>query len=267
MPRKTRSLLEGPQHHIVLKGHNGEPILSNETDAARLLAALTAAFTAAGAAVSVLAWALLTNHMHIHVAGPIEVISKAMHHALSPYAQRRNARLGRRGRVFVDRFWSSPIHDEAYQVAVFLYTLLNHLKAGMVGSVQELVTHTRCSLVATMGHANEILPCNVAMGLELFGLTPETARRELLEALERGAEKWRQDVRMEDLDAIIQVVCARHGLLPEVVCSGARDYWYVQARREIAKLAWERLDVSAQQIATALGVNRATAWRLIQHAA
>ena len=257
MPRKARSLLEGEQHHLIIKGHNGEPIVSGASDAERLLSFLAAAFVATGGQVAVLAWALLTNHMHLMVAGPIEAVSSAMHAALGPYAQLRNVAMERRGRVFVDRFWSSPILDERYQVAAFLYTLLNPLKAGIVHTIDELAEHRFCNLGELLtGVAHPLLPGALTQALDIFGATAAAARRELLTCLDLRVQQWREHQRMESIDAIIHVVCARHGLLPETLLAGCRDHFYVRARREIADLAVARLAATDADLSRALNLSR-----------
>ena len=257
MPRKARGLLEGEQHHVIIKGHNGEPIVSGPQDAERLLVFLAAALVATGGQVAVLAWALLTNHMHLVIAGPIEAVSGAMHAALGPYAQLRNLRMERRGRLFIDRFWSSPIHDEPYQVAALLYTLLNPLKAGIVHTIDALASHRLCNLGELLGGAvHDLLPGAVAQALDIFGTDPAAARAELRTCLDLRVEKWREHQQMESIDAIAHVVCARHGLLPETLLAGSRDFFYVRARRETAALAIERLAATDADLSRALNLSR-----------
>lgn len=198
MPRKTRSLLVGEQHHVVIKGHNGESIRSDPSDAARLLSMLAAAFAATGARCA----------CSRGLSSPITCISSSRAPSKcsrAPCTTRSRPTPNCATQKSAGEAESSSTasgrtlsRDEAYQLAAFIYTLLNPLKAA----------------------------------------------------------RWHRDLQMETLDAIIEVVCARHAILPATLLRGSRDATSVLARREIAARAITLLDATDAQLARALNLSR-----------
>jgi REP element-mobilizing transposase RayT len=249
---------------VIVKGHNGEPVVSSDRDRQMLLGLLAAALALTG--VHAWAWALLTNHLHLFLRGPIGDVSRAMHRSLSPYAQGRNAGLGRSGSVFNGRFWSRPVHDDSYAVNLVAYVLLNPLKAGIVRTVSELTAYPWCSLGALVLDTPSAIPLQTPATLALFADEPTLAKERLLSHLERRAEDWRADSEMGSLPAIIRVIAARHGIPPETLCDGTRGTWFAEARRDAVIEAKVRGHTDTA-IAIALGVTRGAVWKMALRAA
>ena len=259
MPRRARRENDGVCHHVIIKGHNGEPIVGSDEDRARLAAAIDEKLSKAD--VLVWAWTLLTTHAHFFLAGSIASISLALRDALGPYAFQWNAEHGRSGRLFNDRFWSRPVHDDAYALVLCLYIHLNALKAGIVHTREELEGYRWCSLGATLRDEPAIISVDADGILPFFSAEPRAAKDVLRSCLDDRIEQWRSDCRMGNLPAIIRVVAARHGLPPETITDGTRGRWFVEARRDVVIEARAR-GYSWAAIARALGMTRGGVFKL-----
>ena len=72
------------------------------------------------------------THYHAVVDGPVERLSPALQWLQGHYAREHNARHGRRGALFAERYSSWVIHDEEHFHATLAYVLANPVRAGLV---------------------------------------------------------------------------------------------------------------------------------------
>ncbi len=88
-------------------------------------------------AVRVLAYCLMTNHIHLIL---VPSAKEGLHGVLKPfhmrYAQRINRNRGWSGHVWQGRYFSAPL-DEAYTWAAIRYVERNPVRAKMVGRAEE----------------------------------------------------------------------------------------------------------------------------------
>ena len=75
------------------------------------------------------AWCLMSNHFHLLFHGKIEDVSSCMKSLCGSYAQWFNAKSGRVGHLFQERFRSEPVCDDAYLLTVVRYIHHNPQKA------------------------------------------------------------------------------------------------------------------------------------------
>ena len=89
-------------YHVCARGAGGQLIF--ESDAARweFLELMRDCCREAG--VTVVAWCLIGNHVHLVLADYEDAMSAAMHRLLLTYARRFNKRTGRSGQLFQNRF-------------------------------------------------------------------------------------------------------------------------------------------------------------------
>ena len=87
---------------------------------------------------SVLAWALLPNHLHVLLRSEHATLSRLMHRVLGGYAGTFNRRHHRHGHLFQNRFKSIVVEDEPYLLQLVRYIHLNPLRAGLVTDVATL---------------------------------------------------------------------------------------------------------------------------------
>lgn len=123
MPRLARTVFAGVPHHITQRGNRREEVFFTEEDRKVYLGWL--AEYCERHRVDVLAYCLMTNHVHLVVVPAAEAglqgVLKPLH---MRYAQRLNRSRGWKGHVWQGRFFSSPL-DEAYLWAAMRYVERN----------------------------------------------------------------------------------------------------------------------------------------------
>ncbi len=135
MPRLPRAVFAGFPHHITQRGNRREPVFFDDED--RLLYLAWLKEYSDQHQVEVLAYCLMTNHIHL-IAVP--ATSDGLHLALKPlhmrYAQRLNRQRQWSGHVWQGRFFSSPL-DDAYLWTALRYVECNPVRAGLAERAQD----------------------------------------------------------------------------------------------------------------------------------
>lgn len=134
MPRLARRVFAGLPHHIVQRGNRREDVFFRDADRSAYLDWLSEYSRQHG--MQVLAYCLMTNHVHI-VAVPatedgLERVFRPLH---SRYAKRVNRQRDWRGHVWQGRFFSAAL-DESYLWAAIRYVERNPVRAGMVDTAE-----------------------------------------------------------------------------------------------------------------------------------
>ncbi|HEU6445099.1 MAG TPA: hypothetical protein VFL61_08595 [Gaiellaceae bacterium] len=83
------------------------------------------------------AYCLMGTHYHAVIEGTTEQLSQAFQWCQSHYAREHNARHGRKGALFAERFSSWVIHDEDHYAATIEYVLNNPVRAGLVDRAED----------------------------------------------------------------------------------------------------------------------------------
>ncbi len=132
MARAARARSESGFYHVILRG-NGRQILF-ECDADRLgfLELLRDSFREGD--ITLLAWCLMDNHVHLLVEDTREALSCTMQKVATTYALQYNTRSGHIGHVFQQRFHSFPIEDDSYLLEAMRYIHNNSSKAGVASA-------------------------------------------------------------------------------------------------------------------------------------
>jgi len=130
MPRLARTVFAKVPHHVTQRGNRRENIFFTDDDRNVYLTWL--AEYCQEHAVEILAYCLMSNHIHL-VAVPATEFS--LHRVLKPlhmrYAQRFNRQRQLKGHVWQGRYFSAPL-DEAYLWATLRYVERNPVRAGLV---------------------------------------------------------------------------------------------------------------------------------------
>ena len=116
--------------------------------------------------MSVLAWCLMENHVHLLVEDGGGVLSSAMHRLGTIYARHYNERAGRVGHLFRGRFLSSPVETESYLLEAVRYIHNNPSKAGLCPAEDYRWSSYRDYLSPG---SRETLQTSTEMVLELLG--------------------------------------------------------------------------------------------------
>ena len=187
----------------------------------------------------VLAWALLPNHFHLLARSGPAGLSKLMQRLLGGYAGAFNRRHGRYGHLLQNRFKSILVEEEAYLLELVRYLHLNPVRAGLVGTVDELdryawTGHSRLMGRVTdgwqdvdgvlahfgrrIGAARQAYRQFVWEGwnhgrrpeLQGGGIRRSQAGWQRLAAVHRGRERWAFDERVLGCGEFVEAVLAEH---------------------------------------------------------
>lgn len=135
MARQPRRPSETGVHHVMLRGVNRDAIFLEDDDFEHFLGALRDTKAISGCAV--LAYCLMTNHVHLVLRVDAEPIGVVMKRLGVRYAGWFNRKYGRVGHVFQDRFRSEPVEDDAYLTALLPYLWNNPVVAGMAARPED----------------------------------------------------------------------------------------------------------------------------------
>jgi len=148
-------------HHVTQRGNNRQRVFFERGDNARYLDLLHEHARRQG--VEVIAYCLMPNHIHLVMVPPDP---KSLHAVLKPvhgqFAQRVNRMRSRRGHLWQDRFFSSPL-DASYLLNAVRYVELNPVRANMITSAED---YPWSSAAAHCGLTSDPLvvpkPCSIA---------------------------------------------------------------------------------------------------------
>jgi len=131
MPRKLRIFIPNQPQHVVVRGHNRNPILMCDNDFQFLYQCLYEA--AEKHNLSVHAWVFMNNHLHLLVTpATAEALPRTMQSTGRRYAYYFNRTYQRSGALWQDRYKSSPVDTENYLLACYRYIELNPVRANIV---------------------------------------------------------------------------------------------------------------------------------------
>lgn len=130
MARLPRLCIPGLPHHIIHRGHNRQPVFTDDADRERLLALL--AEQSRLHRVAVHAYVLLDDHIHL-LATPEQETSLAllMQGVGRSYVRHVNARTGRTGTLWEGRYRAGVLQPERYLLTCMAGMDLNPVRAGL----------------------------------------------------------------------------------------------------------------------------------------
>lgn len=131
MARMPRFTPVGFPYHVIQRGNNRQVIFNGDEDCAAYMSWLKE--YADKYDVSIHAWVLMTNHVHLVVSPKHEDgISKMMQSLGRMYVRYYNSTYHRTGTLWEGRFKSCLIADNEYFLGCCRYVELNPVRAGMV---------------------------------------------------------------------------------------------------------------------------------------
>jgi len=135
MPRLSRVVFTGIPHHITQRGNRREDVFFSDEDREVYLEWLQTYCEKHD--VDVLAYCLMTNHIHLVLVpnseDGLQRILKPLH---MRYAQRINRAKGWKGHLWQGRFFSSPL-DDSYLVAAVRYVEQNPIRVGLADKAED----------------------------------------------------------------------------------------------------------------------------------
>jgi putative transposase len=131
MARLVRIVAAGLPHHVVQRGHDGQPIVRDDEDRRVFLALLAEA--AAAHQVDLHAWVLLDDHVHL-VATPRAAasLSRMMQAFGRRYVAAFNRRHHRSGTLWSGRFRCALLQPERWVVDAMRYVEQHPVRTGVV---------------------------------------------------------------------------------------------------------------------------------------
>lgn len=130
MARKPRIHYPGAVYHVIARGVDRRIIFNDDKDFESFLSALNRITVQLNARV--LAYCLMTNHIHLAIKVGNAPLSKAMHRILTSYAQTFNLRNERVGHLFQGRHRAFLCPDESRLFYLVRYIHQNPVRAGLV---------------------------------------------------------------------------------------------------------------------------------------
>jgi REP element-mobilizing transposase RayT len=128
--------IPGALHHIMARGIDKTNIFRDDEDKIRFLERL-GRIVAEGKCV-IYAWVLMDNHVHLIFKSGETGVSTAMRKLLTGYALYFNRRHRRTGHLFENRYKSILCEEDKCLSALVRYIHLNHLRAGLVKTLDDL---------------------------------------------------------------------------------------------------------------------------------
>lgn len=197
MPRGAR--LDAPEalHHVMVRGIERSRLFRDDRDRADFVARLARVVERTG--LTVLAWALLPNHLHLLVRTPAAqdgrpyrpVLPTAMRQLLTGYAGAFNRRHKRVGHLVQNRYRSTLVDAESYLLELVRYIHLNPVRAGVVYNLAALARYPWSGHSAIPGHVARPWQATGDV-LGFFGTARRTARREYLAFVAAGVAEGRR---------------------------------------------------------------------------
>lgn len=129
MVRTRRILSESGYYHVTARGNGRQVIFECDDDRRTFLTMASEATKRHN--ITVIAWCLMSNHVHLLLQDGSNQLSKMMHTLLGSYASYFNRTYGNVGHVFQERFNSSPIESDSYLLETVRYIHNNPVKAGI----------------------------------------------------------------------------------------------------------------------------------------
>lgn len=176
MARLPRLYVPGCSHHVIQRGNNRHACFFDEMDYAVYLDKLKGA--SEKYEVSVHAFVLMTNHVHLLVTPSDEVgVSRVMQSVGRSYVRYVNKTYRRSGTLWEGRYKSTLVDNDNYLLTVMRYIELNPVRAEMVEHPSEYPWSSYRSN---------------AMGKDIELIKPHTLYKQLGDTDEQRQDNYRQ---------------------------------------------------------------------------
>ena len=167
MSRIARGRGDSDVYHVVARGVNQALVFEDDQDRSRFMLLLSDCLHQTEA--QLYCWCLMGNHVHLLIHADVGALSQTMRRLLARYALYFNARHGRSGHLFQDRFRSEPVDSDEYLLCVVRYIHWNPIKAGLSATCQSPWS----SYAEYLGAPRY---CETARVLDVFGGREEFSR-------------------------------------------------------------------------------------------
>lgn len=163
MPRVARRKSKTGVYHIVWRGANRQEIFHENEDWATFLAILKKYKRKWG--LTVYAWCLMNNHVHLLLKEGHEDISNTMKRIGVSYVLYYNWKYRTTGHLFQDRFSSEAVESRPYFLTVVRYIHQNPLKAGMVSKIENWKWSSCCGYYGKPAFPQNLLDAHLLLNM------------------------------------------------------------------------------------------------------
>ena len=139
-----------------------------------------------------LAWALMSNHVHLLLRPSANNLGQFMRRLLTGHAVTFNLRHHRSGHLFQNRYKSILCEEDPYLLELVRYIHLNPLRAGLVSSVGELKCYPWCGHAVLMG-TRELVGQKVDEVLLHFSKRQKAAREKYEAFVADGVKRGKRE--------------------------------------------------------------------------
>ena len=136
MGRSNRLDWKSAVHHVMARGIEKRTIFKDDRDMSQFVSRIAKCVAETG--VSIYAWALMPNHIHLLVRTNKVPLSKFMQKLLTGHANYFNNKYNRVGHLFQNRYKSILVQAEVYLLKLIRYIHINPLKAELVSNFEML---------------------------------------------------------------------------------------------------------------------------------
>jgi REP element-mobilizing transposase RayT len=189
MPRQARLDYPGALQHVISRGVGRCRIFDDSRDRKVFLELLAGLLGKSGA--KCLAWSLLPNHFHLLLRTGRWPLKTLMQRLLTRYSVHYNHRHRRAGHLFQNRYKSVLCEEDPYLLELVRYIHLNPLRAGEVGTYNDLARHPWCGHGAVLGARKVEWQARDEV-LGEFGSRRSEARKAYDEFVKEGVGKGRR---------------------------------------------------------------------------
>ncbi len=137
MARPLRIEVPGGLYHVIVRGNERKAVFRDDRDRERYLERL--AHYREKFSFQLLAYCLMTNHVHLAIETGKVPLSKTMAGLQSSYTQHFNRRHDRVGHLFQGRYKAFLVEEDPYALALIRYIHENPVKAGLVARPEDHV--------------------------------------------------------------------------------------------------------------------------------
>ena len=237
MPRQPRTT--GEYMHIIVRGNGKQILFEDSSDREKYLFFFKK--YAEETNISILAYCLMENHVHLLIRDANGIGSVFMKKMGVAYVQYYNRKYGRTGHLFQDRYKSETVTDDAYLLSAFRYILNNPEKAGICRAEDYLWSSYR-------DYGTEGCLTDTGMLKEMIG----------------GEAEFRSFMRQQDDEEHIDAEAGRRDdawalfVLQETlgISSGTRLQQYDRAQRDNALALLKEKGITVRQLKRLTGINR-----------
>lgn len=135
MPRAARRKSESNIYHVILRSINKQQLFEDDEDRDKLFTVLRECKELSG--FELYAYCLMSNHIHFLLKTGKEDLETVFRRIGARFVYWYNAKYGRVGHLFQDRYKSEAVEDDAYFLTVLRYIHQNPVKAGICTSPEE----------------------------------------------------------------------------------------------------------------------------------